>query len=123
MTAITLSLLLRYVMVGAFNTAFSYGAYCGLLYAGLHYPLASLGALILGVLLSFVTLGRYVFVSQLRGRFHKFLLVWAALYLLNIGTIRLLLAFGLDAYVAGLVAAVPTISLAFLLQRNYVFPH
>lgn len=107
--------------MGAFNTAVSYGTYSGLLYAGLNYPLASLGALIFGIMLSFVTLGRYVFLSRLRGRLYKFVLVWAALYLFNIGTIHGLISLGLDAYMAGLVAAIPTISLAFLLQRTYVF--
>lgn len=112
----------RYLLVGLFNTAVSYALYCALLYVGIAYPLATLGSLLGGIFLSFVTLGRYVFVSRLRGRFPRFLTVWCGLYLLNIGLLNVLIKLGFDPYIAGIVAAPPTIGLAFLLQRFVVFP-
>lgn len=122
MSVLSPVLLGRYVVVGLFNTAVSYALYCALLYAGVAYPLASLGSLLGGIFLSFVTLGRYVFLSRLRGRFPRFLMVWCGLYLLNIGLLNVLIKVGLDPYIAGIVAAPPTIGLAFLLQRFFVFP-
>jgi len=113
--------LLRYVVVGSLNTAASFGAYSLLLYAGWSYPLASLGSLIFGICLSFLTLGRYVFLSRLRGRFLKFIVVWSILYIANLGLIAIVLKFGAGPYMAGLLAAAPTVGLAYLSQKFYVF--
>lgn len=118
---ISLSLMIRYGFVGSLNTLASYSVYCLFLYLGAGYPVASLGALVFGIALSFVTLGRYVFLSRLKGRFPLFLMVWGVLYFVNIGIIGFVISLGIDAYRAGFIAAVPTIGLAFLLQRFYVF--
>jgi putative flippase GtrA len=115
------ALLLRYLLVGSLNTAVGYGVYCLMLTAGLNFAGASLFSLVFGVILSFFTLGRYVFLSQLRGRFAKFLLVWAVLYIFNVTVIATVISFGFDAYLAGLIAAIPTLSAAFLAQRFFVF--
>lgn len=115
------ALLLRYLLVGSLNTAVGYGVYCLMLAAGLNFAGASLFSLVFGVVLSFFTLGRYVFLSQLRGRFAKFLLVWAVLYIFNVTVIAIVIRFGFDAYLAGLIAAIPTLSAAFLAQRFFVF--
>lgn len=121
MRGASVPLIVRYVFIGTFNTSVSYLIYCLFIYSGVNYAAASLGALVFGVGLSFFTLGRYVFMSRLKGRFKLFVLVWVVLYFFNIGIIRLLLSLSADAYLAGLVAAVPTVGLAFLLQRFYVF--
>ena len=113
--------MIRYGFVGTFNFAVIYTVYCLIIYIGFNYSVASLGSLVLGIMLSFVTQGRYVFMSRLSGRFPKFLSVWAALYFVNIGIISVILSFGANAYQAGIVAAVPTIGLGFLLQWFYVF--
>jgi len=114
-------LLLRYGVVGTANTAASYGIYALLIYAGAALPLASLGALSAGVVISFVTLGRIVFASQLKGRFPRFLGVWSALYLAHIGLTKLLLLADMSAYLAGFLASGPVIVLSFLLQRHWIF--
>lgn len=113
--------LLRYGLTGLFNTLLSYALYSALLFAGLDYRFASLLSLIGGIVLSFFTLGRFVFAAKLRGRFHRFVIVWGLLYVLNIGLIGLLLRAGLNAYWGGLAAAVPCVALAYLAQRVYVF--
>jgi len=115
------ALVLRYLSVGTFNTAVGYGVYCFMLTLGLNFAGASFISLIFGIFLSFVTLGRYVFLSQLKGRFAKFLSVWAVLYIFNIAAIAAGMHLGANAYLAGLIAAVPTLSAAFLFQRFYVF--
>ncbi len=112
---------MRYGFVGAFNTAAGYALYCMFLFLGAPYPLASLGALGLAIIIGFFTTGRYVFASRLRGRFPAFVAVWGVLYVVNIGLISAILLSDLSEYAAGLVAIAPTSLLAFFLQRHLVF--
>jgi putative flippase GtrA len=109
------------VLIGAANTLVSYGFYALGLAIGFRYELASLIALVLGIIVSFVTQGRLVFLTRLRNRFPLFLATWAILYLVNITVIRVLNWAGLDLYLAGLAAIVPVTGIAFLLQKNIVF--
>lgn len=113
--------ILRYLLVGAANTLIAYGIYALGLTIGLRYELASLSALVVGIIVSFVTQGRLVFVTRLQGRFLLFVAAWAILYLLNITVIGVLNWAGLDLYLAGLAAIVPVTGVAFLLQRGIVF--
>ncbi|MDA5095743.1 GtrA family protein [Aliiroseovarius sp. KMU-50] len=114
-------LMIRFVLVGLANTAFSYGIYALGLYLGLPYYLASFVALIFGICVSFLSQGKLVFRSRLRGRFCSFLTVWALLYLFNISLIKLFGMLGANDYLAGLIALVPVVALSFLLQRYVVF--
>ena len=113
--------LIRFAAVGTFNTSVSYGLYAAFLWLGLPFWAAALFATCLGVLLSFATLGKIVFRSRLEGRFGRFVLLWVGLYLLNIAAIAQFMAFGLDAYSAGLLALVPITGLSFVLQRTLIF--
>lgn len=115
------ALLIRYGVVGAFNTAFSYGVYALFVWLGAPYPLASFIALVLGICLGFFTHGKLVFRSQLRGRFGRYVALWGVLYLCNIGLIAAILMLGTDPYTAGLGALPPTVLLSFWLQRTIVF--
>lgn len=113
--------LLRFVVVGSLNTGASYGAYVLLLAIGLHFSVASLGALIFGILLSFTTQGRFVFGNSGIGRFPRFVAVWALLYFANIALIGAFASMGINAYLGGALALVPITALSFLLQRHFVF--
>ncbi len=113
---------LWFLLVGIANTGFSYGLYSLGLYLGLPYYLASLIALVLGIMLSFFTLGRLVFRARLKGRFGRFVTMWAGLYVVNITLISLLAALGVNYYWAGLLALGPVTLLSFILQKNIVFP-
>ena len=111
----------RFLIVGLGNTIFSYAVYALGLFMGLPYWLASLVALIIGITVGFVTQGRLVFQSSLEGRLPIFVAVWAALYGVNILVIRLLTDLGIDAYLAGAIATLPTVALSFALNRLVVF--
>lgn len=111
----------RYLLVGAANTAFSYGVYAVGLTAGMGFQVASLVALLAGIASGFVAQGRLTFMATLRGRFSRFCVVWAVLYLANISLIGLFVALGSNAYIAGLLAIIPIILIAFLLQRSFIF--
>jgi putative flippase GtrA len=113
--------LVRFLIVGFGNTIFSYAVYALGLFMGLPYWLASLVALVIGIAVGFVTQGRLVFRSSLEGRLPLFVTVWAALYGVNILVIRLLTDLGIDAYLAGAIATLPTVALSFALNRLVVF--
>jgi len=112
---------LRFGVVGILNTIFSYSIYALGIYLGLTYYVASLISMIVGVMVSFATQGRLVFRAQLKGRFPSYLLMWLLLYLVNVGTIRWLLTFDLNQYVAGLIAAIPVVIASFVLQKFIIF--
>ncbi len=112
---------LRFVLVGFVNTAFSYGVYAVLLFFGLNFALSNLGAVALGILFSFTTHGRLVFNYRGYGRLFRYVLFWLLIYLCNIGLIKLLLCFDLNAYIAGALALPPIALISFVLQKYIVF--
>jgi putative flippase GtrA len=112
---------LRFVLVGGMNTAFSYGVYAALLWCGLAYWLANLGALVLGVLFSFRTQGALVFKQTEGARFPRFVAAWLGIFAVHTVLIGALIRLGLNPYVAGAVALVPVTLLSFIVQRRWVF--
>jgi putative flippase GtrA len=114
-------LLARFFSIGVVNTAFGYGVYCLLIAIGLPFPIAGLFALVLGIVWSFVTTGKVVFRRTLQGRFHRYVAVWAVIYIINVLAVWIGIRFGLNAYLAGASASLPTILAAFLLQHYFVF--
>lgn len=113
--------LARYVLVGIANTAFSYLTYVVLLFAGFDFRIANLIALLLGIVVSFATQGKFVFRNATRVTFAKFVVAWLLIYLLNISIIALLMHVSLDAYVAGAVATVPVTLISFFVLKFAVF--
>ena len=111
----------RFVLVGLLNTAFSYGTYAGLLYAGLEFRIASLIALILGIFFSFTTQGTVVFRNATRFTFFKFVIAWALIYGFNILVITLLMRASLGAYLAGAVATLPVTLASYFILKLLVF--
>lgn len=111
----------RFVVVGIVNTGFSYGAYAALIYAGLGYAAANLIALLLGILFSFNTQGRLVFKGSGKRRLPRFVIVWAAIYVLNIFLIGRFIALGFNPYVSGALALPVNTFLSFIAQKYFVF--
>lgn len=113
--------IIRFILVGGLNTAFSYSVYAGLMYIGLNYIIANFCALVLGILFSFRTQGALVF-NNLDGRLiFRFAGSWALLFVLNIGLIYILMRAGLNAYAAGAVALVPITVTSYFVQKVMVF--
>lgn len=77
----------RFLLVGALNTAFGYGIYGVLLWLGLGLPLSLLGATILGILFNFVSTGRLVFRDFAWRRLPGYLVTYALVWLLGTGII------------------------------------
>ena len=113
--------IVRFVLSGVVNTATNFGMYSALVFAGVQYALANLIALIASLLLSFKTQSAYVFRTSGRGRFGRFLAVWAFIYVANTAAIKALLEAGLNEYLAGAVAIAPTVLLSYVAQRFIVY--
>lgn len=111
----------RFLLVGALNTLFSYMVYAALLYLTLPFVIANFGALVLGVLFSFRTQGHLVFRNTDNRLIVRFALVWAVVFLINITLIWMLSKLGLSYYLSGALAMAPVVVLSYLLQRFLVF--
>lgn len=111
----------RYVLVGICNTAFGYGVFALLFYVGLDYRLASLLALLLGIVFSFTTQGRIVFRGATRITFVKFVVAWAFMYLFNIALIAMMRRASIDTYLAGAIATVPVTLVSYVVLKFAVF--
>lgn len=112
---------LKFSLVGVVNTAFSYGLYALLVYAGLAVPLASLLSLLAGILFSFATQSQLVFKQASAPTFLRYVLAWAFLYGFNQALVQGAMALGLNAYVAGAAATVPTVIISFFVLDRLVF--
>ena len=112
---------IRFLVVGFFNTAISYGVYAGCLAVGFPFPAASAIAMCLGLIVSFVTQGRLVFGTRGISDFPRFVGAWLIIYLVSVAVIWSIMQTGLSAYVAGLLAFPVTVSLSFLVQKFFVF--
>lgn len=112
---------IRFLAIGTVNTGFSYLVYAGLLYVGLNYALSNLGALLLSILFSFRTQSTFVFSRGGSSVFLRYLVVWGAIYCMNVAIIALLLKLGMSSYSAGALAIFPITVISYFLQKQLVF--
>lgn len=114
--------LLRFLVVGAINTLFSYLVYVAFILLGAHYNLATLISTILGVIFNFFTTGRIVFRSMENKRFILFVLVYAFTYLVNILLLRWLIdGLTMDKLLAGALVTFPVALLSYFLNASITF--
>ena len=114
--------LLRFLVVGAINTLFSYLVYAVLILIGSHYSLATLISTILGVIFNFFTTGRIVFRIMDNKRFVMFVLVYAFTYFVNVMFLRLLIdGLEMDKLLAGALVTLPVALLSYFLNANVTF--
>ncbi len=113
---------IRFLLVGALNTAFGYGVFALLLWLGPHYAVASAIATVLGVLFNFQSTGRLVFDNVNAGFFLAFIQVYVLGYIVNLGFLWVMTRHvGLSAYAAGALLVLPMAMVTFFLQRKFVF--
>lgn len=113
----------RFLAVGGINTAFAYGVFALALYSGLHYALASLSSIVLGMFFSFFTQGKLVFKSNKPGELARFLAVATVLYFVHTGLLKGAAALQIDLYLAGAVLTFPLALLSYVLNKHLVFRH
>jgi putative flippase GtrA len=112
---------LRFLLVGVLNTAFSYAVYALLITIGLPIAWASLSALLIGVVWSFITQGKIVFKKLSKASFFKFVLNWTVIYFLNVELIYKLIQFNMNAYSAAAVATIPVTIISYFSMKYIVF--
>lgn len=112
--------LVRFVIVGFFNTLASYMVFALFIRLGCHYTLATLAAYACGMLMGFKLHGAFVFDHPGDHRFLRFTLISIALFLCSLG-IQAVARLSVNDYAAGAIAAVITIPISFLLNRAFVF--
>jgi putative flippase GtrA len=103
------------------NTAFGYGVYAVLVWFGFGPRLASLIALVAGILFNFQSVGRLVFRRDGRGRFVWFVAVYAVVYAVNLAALEVFFALGAGPYLAQALA-LPVIAVSsYELNKRWVF--
>lgn len=114
--------LIRFLIIGSVNTAFSYGIYAFFIFLGLHYTLAVLLSTIIGICFSFKTLGTLVFDNSDNMLIFKFFAVYGLCYFINIGILRLLSnSIVPNLYAAGLITCFIVALISFCLNKWVVF--
>jgi putative flippase GtrA len=116
----TLLRLVRFLIVGLFNSLVSYLAFALIIRIGWHYTVATLVAYSVGTLMGFKLHGRFVFDHPGDERFWRFIWISLALLACSLG-IQKLAQISVNAYAAGAIAAAITIPVSFLLNRAFVF--
>lgn len=113
--------LLRFLLVGVLNTAVGYGLFAILIWVDIPYPLAIGLATLGGIVFNFQSTGRLVFADAPRSRLGRFTAIYALLYIMNVGSVAVLLSWGLNIYVANALLILPLALIAFTLQQKFVF--
>jgi putative flippase GtrA len=112
--------LARYLVAGLANTAFGYGLYAGLLWLGLDRYVAQAIGYVLGTGFNYLTYSRGVFVNAGPAK-ARFVLSYAANYLVNLAGLRLVSIFVPDPYLAGAITTLAVVALNYVVLRRLVF--
>ena len=120
--AFTRHRMLRFLVVGVVNTAFSYAVYALFVFLGAGVRWASLISLVAGILFGFLSQGMIVFPGFGRWAFARFLVVSALLYHFFIALVFVAESVGINNYVGGALAAPVVAAFSYFLQSRFVFP-
>lgn len=112
--------LFRFAIVGAINTLSAFSVFAVLLWAGVHFTLATFIGGMVGVFIGFRLHGSFVFKQSGDGRFMRFVSIFILMYLLNIG-IQAAARSQLNAYISGALASGLTIPISYFFNRRFVF--
>ncbi len=115
------SVFVRYLLVGAINTAFGYSVFALLIFIGWHYSIALFFATVAGILFNFKTFGTFVFRKHDWRLIGKFVAVYGILYVVNVSFVFILLFFLGNVYVANALATIFIAGLGYFLNRRFVY--
>jgi putative flippase GtrA len=112
----------RFLFVGALNTAFGWGCYAILILLGLPRPPALLLATAVGGLWNYQTTGRIVFAGAPARLLPRFIAVYVGVYLFNLALLELACrGLGTGSLVGQLLALPPTVVASYFALRAWVF--
>jgi putative flippase GtrA len=114
----------KFLAVGVLNTAFGYGVFALLIFAGVR-PMPSLAiTYVVGVTFNFVTTGQFVFDHFHRSALLRFIAAYVVVFLINAALYEILSASGVTPLVAQAICLPIMAILAFFLFKFHVFnPH
>jgi putative flippase GtrA len=115
------SKVVRFIAVGALNTAFGYAVFAGLTMLGWPDTIALATAMAAGIAFNFFSYGKWVFALLDLQRLPRFVAAYLCIYTANLLGLRSLARLGLSAYAAQLALVVPLAALVFLLNDRWVF--
>ena len=111
----------RFLFVGALNTAIGYGIFAGLVLLGLEPTPALILTYVIGTLINFFTTGRLVFNESKLSALARFILAYVVIYFFNLGLFRLVAeAFPNPLLTQALCLPVVAV-FSFLLFKLFVF--
>ena len=110
----------RYYQTGVINTLFGFGLYALFVAAGLNMFVAQIVAHVLGVAFNYFTYSRYAFADQ-NGSWPRFILSYAANYLLSLAALAAAAQLVQSPYLAGLMAIVVVSIINYFVLRQLVF--
>jgi putative flippase GtrA len=109
-----------FILAGIINTLFGYGAFALLLWAGIGNDLAVLFGMIAGIAFNYGTIG-HVFATQGFARLPHFLFTYAILMVANIAALRVMVAGGMNSFLAEAIILICIVPVSFLAMRFFVF--
>ena len=113
---------LRFLVVGAVNTAFGYSVFAVFILLHLHYTVAALLSTTCGVLFNFKTTGVLVFKNKDNRLIFRFFGVYLITYLLTIGLLKIFNLYDVSNLIGGAIIALPMAFISFSLSKKFVFP-
>jgi putative flippase GtrA len=121
--------IVRFVIVGGFNTALTYGVYCFFLYLGFHYQAALLCEYSVGICVGYVLNRYWTFGDQKSAQpdktatsFVRYATTYGGVYIGNVVLLSLIVEMGWLSPMIGQIIALAIISLAsFIMQKYWVF--
>ncbi len=113
--------ILRFIITGFINTAFSYICFFILSYLGFHYSITVLFAYGLGIVFNFQTARIIVFKDRRNSRLFNFIFVYAITYSINVFLLYLLVPIIADPRYAQAIVVIPIAGLTYLMQKRFVF--
>lgn len=126
--------IVRFVIVGGFNTALTYGVYCFFLYLDFHYQLALLCEYSVGICVGYILNRHWTFVEQdkvdrenvqsnkVATSFMRYATTYGGVYLGNVVLLSAIVEMGWLSPLVGQIIALALISLvSFVMQKYWVF--
>lgn len=111
----------KFLFVGALNTAFAYLIYSLLLFFNFHYALAAIASTVLGVLFNFKTTGTIVFKNSDNSLIFKFIGVYCITCSINVLCLKVFAFFDFNMYLAGALLILPIAIISYILMKKAVF--
>lgn len=113
--------LIRFYIAGAINTLLSYCIFSALIYLGIVYWLAVIICYALGLVINYKTIKSIAFNDSSKQSLRNFFFIFCGTCLLNIGSLKVLIDLGINAYVAAWIVVIPISLLSYILNKKYVF--